>query len=165
MPKLGQITITWEQRKLGEITDISKGVQRGKQEISEIQTTENPYPVYNGGKDVSGYTDEFNRENKVIVSEGGASAGFVNYYKGKYWSGGYNFTIDNLGNNINFIRAILDANQQKLYELKVGSGLPNIQLGSIRDFEINIPNLDEQIKIGSLFKNFDHLITPHQRML
>lgn len=153
----------WEQRKLGEVTEISKGVQRGKQEISEIQTSENPYPVYNGGQDVSGFTDEYNRENKVMVSEGGASAGYVNYFSDRYWSGGHNFTIDNLDNDLYFIKSILDANQQKLYGLKVGSGLPNIQLGAIKNFDIYIPSIDEQIKIGSFFATIDSLITLHQR--
>lgn len=155
-------TDDWEKSKLGEVTEISKGVQRGKQEISEVQTVENPYPVYNGGQDVSGYTNEFNRENKVMVSEGGASAGFVNYYKSKYWSGGHNFTIDNLENDINFIRAILDANQEKLYGLKVGSGLPNVQLGSIKEFEIIIPKFKEQTQIGTFFVNLDCIIALHQ---
>ncbi|QGX47317.1 restriction endonuclease subunit S [Streptococcus equinus] len=158
-------TNDWEQRKLGEVTEISKGVQRGKQEISEIQTSENPYPVYNGGQDVSGFTDEYNRENKVMVSEGGASAGYVNYFSDRYWSGGHNFTIDNLDNDLYFIKSILDANQQKLYGLKVGSGLPNIQLGAIKNFDIYIPSIDEQIKIGSFFATIDSLITLHQRKL
>lgn len=158
-------TDDWEQHRLGEVTEISKGVQRGKQEISEIQTSENPYPVYNGGQDVSGFTDEYNRENKVMVSEGGASAGYVNYFSDRYWSGGHNFTIDNLDNDLYFIKSILDANQQKLYGLKVGSGLPNVQLGAIKNFDICIPSTDEQIKIGSFFATIDSLITLHQRKL
>ncbi|HFI0781988.1 TPA: restriction endonuclease subunit S, partial [Streptococcus suis] len=117
--------------KLGDVVNIQKGTQRGKQEISEIQSEQFPYPVYNGGQNVSGYTDEYNRVNMVIISEGGASAGYVNYYSGKFWSGGHNFSIDNLDNNLLYIKSILEFNQQKLYELKVGSGLPNVQLGSI----------------------------------
>ncbi|HFI0387439.1 TPA: restriction endonuclease subunit S, partial [Streptococcus suis] len=118
----------WEEVKLGDVVNIQKGTQRGKQEISEIQSEQFPYPVYNGGQNVSGYTDEYNRENMVIISEGGASAGYVNYYSGKFWSGGHNFSIDNLDNNLLYIKSILEFNQQKLYELKVGSGLPNVQL-------------------------------------
>ncbi|HFI0253154.1 TPA: restriction endonuclease subunit S, partial [Streptococcus suis] len=112
----------WEEVKLGDVVNIQKGTQRGKQEISEIQSEQFPYPVYNGGQNVSGYTDEYNRVNMVIISEGGASAGYVNYYSGKFWSGGHNFSIDNLDNNLLYIKSILEFNQQKLYELKVGSG-------------------------------------------
>lgn len=155
----------WNKRKLGEIVSIFKGEQRGKQEISIIRTDENPYPVYNGGRNVSGYTDEYNRENKVMLSEGGASAGFVNYYKDKYWSGGHNFTIDNLENNLDFIYAILSANQDKLYGLKVGSGLPNIQLNSIVNFEVSLPSIEEQKKLGFFFKNMNDVITLQQQEL
>ncbi|WP_315307215.1 restriction endonuclease subunit S [Enterococcus devriesei] len=155
----------WNKRKLGEIVSIFKGEQRGKQEISIIRTDENPYPVYNGGRNVSGYTDEYNRENKVMLSEGGASAGFVNYYKDKYWSGGHNFTIDNLENNLDFIYAILSANQDKLYGLKVGSGLPNIQLNSIVNFEVSLPSIEEQKKLGFFFKNMNDVITFQQQEL
>ncbi|HEM4129764.1 TPA: restriction endonuclease subunit S [Streptococcus suis] len=145
----------WEEVKLGEVVNIQKGTQRGKQEISEIQSEQFPYPVYNGGQNVSGYTDEYNRENMVIVSEGGASAGYVNYYSGKFWSGGHNFSIDNLDNNLLFIKSILEFNQQKLYELKVGSGLPNVQLGSINQFVLSIPSLPEQEAIGTFFQTLD----------
>ncbi|WP_408539702.1 restriction endonuclease subunit S [Streptococcus suis] len=148
----------WEEVKLGEVVNIQKGTQRGKQEISEIQSEQFPYPVYNGGQNVSGYTDEYNRENMVIVSEGGASAGYVNYYSGKFWSGGHNFSIDNLDNNLLFIKSILEFNQQKLYELKVGSGLPNVQLGSINQFVLSLPSLPEQEFIGTFFQTLDQEI-------
>lgn len=149
----------WEEVKLGEVVNIQKGTQRGKQEISEIQSEQFPYPVYNGGQNVSGYTDEYNRENMVIVSEGGASAGYVNYYSGKFWSGGHNFSIDNLDNNLLFIKSILEFNQQKLYELKVGSGLPNVQLGSINQFVLSLPSLPEQEAIGIFFQTLDQEMT------
>ncbi|HFI0335905.1 TPA: restriction endonuclease subunit S [Streptococcus suis] len=145
----------WEEVKLGDVVNIQKGTQRGKQEISEIQSEQFPYPVYNGGQNVSGYTDEYNRENMVIISEGGASAGYVNYYSGKFWSGGHNFSIDNLDNNLLYIKSILEFNQQKLYELKVGSGLPNVQLGSINQFTILLPSLPEQEAIGTFFQTLD----------
>lgn len=149
----------WEEVKLGDVVNIQKGTQRGKQEISEIQSEQFPYPVYNGGQNVSGYTDEYNRENMVIISEGGASAGYVNYYSGKFWSGGHNFSIDNLDNNLLYIKSILEFNQQKLYELKVGSGLPNVQLGSINQFTIFLPSLPEQEAIGTFFQTLDQEIS------
>ena len=127
----------WEERKLENIAQINKGIQRGKQEISSVRNELNPYPVYNGGKKASGYTDECNRENSVMVSEGGASAGYVNYYSGKYWSGGHNFTISNdTKHDTFFLLYVLQKSQEKLYKLQVGTGLPNIQLKSIKDFPI-----------------------------
>ena len=159
-------TDDWEQRKLGDIAQINKGIQRGKQEISSVRNELNPYPVYNGGKKASGYTDEYNRENSVMVSEGGASAGYVNYYSGKYWSGGHNFTISNdTKHDTFFLLYVLQKSQEKLYKLQVGTGLPNIQLKSIKDFPIYSTSNTEQAKVGSFFKQLDKTIALHQRKL
>ena len=156
----------WEERKLENIAQINKGIQRGKQEISSVRNELNPYPVYNGGKKASGYTDECNRENSVMVSEGGASAGYVNYYSGKYWSGGHNFTISNdTKHDTFFLLYVLQKSQEKLYKLQVGTGLPNIQLKSIKDFPIYSTSNTEQQKIGSFFKQLDNTIALHQRKL
>ena len=159
-------TDDWEERKLENIAQINKGIQRGKQEISSVRNELNPYPVYNGGKKASGYTDECNRENSVMVSEGGASAGYVNYYSGKYWSGGHNFTISNdTKHDTFFLLYVLQKSQEKLYKLQVGTGLPNIQLKSIKDFPIYSTSNTEQQKIGSFFKQLDDTIALHQRKL
>ena len=159
-------TDDWEERKLENIAQINKGIQRGKQEISSVRNELNPYPVYNGGKKASGYTDEYNRENSVMVSEGGASAGYVNYYSGKYWSGGHNFTISNdTKHDTFFLLYVLQKSQEKLYKLQVGTGLPNIQLKSIKDFPIYSTSNTEQQKIGSFFKQLDNTIALHQRKL
>lgn len=149
----------WEEVKLGDATDISKGQQRGKQEIGSIRSEKNCYPVFNGGQNPSGYTDEFNRDSKIMVSEGGASAGYVNYYGDKYWSGGHNFTIDNLENDLFFLFACLQSHQQELYSFQVGSGLPNIQLGTIKTLIVFLPTLAEQTAIGTFFQSLDTQIS------
>ncbi len=101
-----------------------------------------------------------------MVSEGGASAGYVNYYSGKYWSGGHNFTISNdTKHDTFFLLYVLQKSQEKLYKLQVGTGLPNIQLKSIKDFPIYSTSNTEQQKIGSFFKELDDTIALHQRKL
>lgn len=152
----------WKEVKLGEFVDISKGTQRNKEFLSPIADDKNCYPVYNGGKQESGYTDEFNRDANIMISEGGASAGFVNYFDGKYWSGGHNFTIDELENDIFYVLALLESKQQELYLLQVGSGLPNIQLGSLKDVIITYPIFSEQKVIGSFFQDLDKAIAKQE---
>ena len=158
-------TEPWEEKKLGDFVEISKGIQRNKEFLSPNADSKNCYPVYNGGKQESGYTDEFNREGNIMISEGGASAGFVNYFDGKYWSGGHNFTIDELENDIYYVLALLESQQQELYSLQVGSGLPNIQLNSLKKVIITFPAFLEQQAIGSFFQDIDQLISLQQRKL
>lgn len=152
----------WKEVKLGDFVEISKGIQRNKEFLSPNADSKNCYPVYNGGKQESGYTDEFNREGKIMISEGGASAGFVNYFDGKYWSGGHNFTIDELENDIYYVLALLESQQQELYSLQVGSGLPNIQLNSLKKVIITFPAFLEQQAIGSFFQDIDKAIAKQE---
>ena len=152
----------WKEVKLGDFVEISKGIQRNKEFLSPNADSKNCYPVYNGGKQESGYTDEFNREGNIMISEGGASAGFVNYFDGKYWSGGHNFTIDELENDIYYVLALLESQQQELYSLQVGSGLPNIQLNSLKKVIITFPAFLEQQAIGAFFQDLDKVITKQE---
>ncbi len=152
----------WKEVKLGDFVEISKGIQRNKEFLSPNADNKNCYPVYNGGKQESGYTDESNREGNIMISEGGASAGFVNYFDGKYWSGGHNFTIDELENNIHYVLALLESQQQELYSLQVGSGLPNIQLNSLKKVIIAFPDFQEQEAIGSFFQDLDKAIAKQE---
>ena len=94
-------TEAWEQRKLHQISLLSKGEQLGKNAMSST----GPYYVLNGGKEPSGYTNNYNTEaNTISISEGGNSCGYVNYNTEKYWSGGHNYTLTSLKLNLKKIR-------------------------------------------------------------
>ena len=43
------------------------------------------------------------------------------------------------------------------------SGQPGVNAQEYAEFEINVPKKEEQTKIGTYFRNIDHLITLHQR--
>lgn len=52
------------------------------------------YPVINGGIFASGYVEVYNQvSNTITVSQGGASAGFVNFIETKFWLGAHAFAI------------------------------------------------------------------------
>ena len=79
-----------EWRKLGEVVEISKGKQLNKTELKE----KGKYPAYNGGKIYSGWTDKYNvDENTIIISQGGASAGYVNFIENKFWANAHCYYI------------------------------------------------------------------------
>ena len=71
----------WEKIKLGQIANISIGE-------FVIKTKQNPnakYPVFNGGKNYTGFYNEYNNEgNKIVISARGAYAGFVNFVVDKF---------------------------------------------------------------------------------
>ncbi|UTA67266.1 restriction endonuclease subunit S [Emticicia sp. 21SJ11W-3] len=154
----------WEVKTLGKVCDIIKGEQLNRIELTE----KGKYPCQNGGVNPSGFTDKFNsEENTITISEGGNSCGYVNFITSKFWLGGHcyklktNKKVDTL-----FLFQALKHNEEKIMRLRVGSGLPNIQLNAIRNFEFVICNsLPEQQKIASCLSALDEVIVAHSQKL
>ncbi len=155
----------WELCKLIGILDIIKGTQKSKSELSTNQNNCTPYPVYNGGINPSGYTNIYNRENAITISEGGDSAGFVNFVQEKFFSGGHNYTIVNNVTDTLFLFFYLCSIQEEIMRLRVGTGLPNIQKPTLMNLEIQKTTDNEQKFIGLFLKNIDILITLTQNKL
>ena len=150
----------WENNNLGEICKIIKGEQ-----INKLSLLENgKYYVLNGGISPSGYINTYNTlENTISISEGGNSCGYVKFNIEKFWSGGHNYTLNELKTKTLFLYSFLKAKQQKIMALRVGSGLPNIQKNTLSNISISIPNSKEQEKIGAFFSKLDKLISLQQR--
>ena len=146
----------WNSATLGEFGEIIKGQQINKIDL----LPSGKYYVLNGGITPSGYTNSFNtNENIISISEGGNSCGFVNFNKEKFWSGGHNYTLQNLVINTRFLYALLKYREKNIMSLRVGSGLPNIQKSSLLEFKIQIPtDLKEQEAIGEFFKKIDEIL-------
>ena len=153
----------WEKVKLGEICTIKKGTQINK---SELSSTGNYY-VLNGGIDASGYINVYNTEKDTIsISEGGNSCGFVNFNIERFWSGGHNYTLQNVSINNRYLFAFLKFREEDIMNKRVGSGLPNIQKNALENFNILFPvNKAEQLAIASFFTNLDRQITLQSQRL
>ena len=142
----------WNLRKLSNLTKIQKG-----QQLNRILLTKtNLFPAWNGGITPSGYTDTWNTsENTVTISEGGNSCGFVNYCQEKFWCGGHCYALLDISREIEseFLFYFLKAHEKQIMNLRVGSGLPNIQRRDIENIEIAYPQLSEQRKIVQILSN------------
>ena len=156
------IANAWEQRKLGEIANIQKGQQLGKAEMSSTGT----YYVLNGGMEASGFTNQYNTlANTISISEGGNSCGYVSLNLEHFWSGGHNYTLQNLKINTIFLYQWLKRQEKRIMALRVGSGLPNIQKSSLQDVYVKYSTTTEQQAIALFLIKIDNLITLHQRGL
>ena len=146
----------WEEKKLGEIADIKKGQQVNGNELS----SKGKYYLLNGGINPSGYYDRYNTEKDTIsISEGGNSCGYVNYNKKRFWSGGHNYTINITGNiNSYYLYSYLKYKENNIMNLRVGSGLPNIQKKDVLIYPVVLPIPSEQQKIANFLLTFDEKI-------
>ena len=153
-------TDAWEQRKLWEIANIQKGQQLGKAEMRSAGT----YYVLNGGMEASGFTNQYNTPaNTISISEGGNSCGYVSLNLERFWSGGHNYTLQNLKIDTIFLYQWLKRHEKEIMALRVGSGLPNIQKSSLQDVEVAYSTTAEQQAIATFLIKIDNLITLHQR--
>ena len=149
-----------EWKKLGEVVKILKGKQLNKTELLE----EGEFPAYNGGKTYSGWTNKYNvDENTIIISQGGASAGYVNYVECKFWANAHCYYVDKNNEVDNrYIYHLLKMNQDYFMQSQHGSGIPALKLDKLKNFEIPIPSLEIQEKIVKILDKFTNYVTELQ---
>ncbi|MGL2671340.1 restriction endonuclease subunit S [Helicobacter pylori] len=146
----------WQKVRLGDICEIVKGQQINKISLNNTDK----YPVINGGIDFLGYTNKFNvSKNTIAISEGG-TCGYVRFMKSDFWSGGHNYSLQKISNKVNnlCLYHILKSYEKDIMKLGVGSGLKNIQLKALKDFEILLPPLNEQAAIANILSDVDNEI-------
>lgn len=147
----------WEEKRLGDVCFIKKGIQLNRDGLS----IDIGYPVINGGIEPSGYTDKWNtKSNTITISEGGNSCGYVNFISEKFWCGGHCYSLLKLTNNIDqlYLFQYLKMLQKNIMRLRVGSGLPNIQKKDLENILLHTPSMPEQELISSFLSSIDDLI-------
>lgn len=156
---------SWNKIKLGDVCHIAKGQQFNKIDLEKSGN----FPCINGGINPSGYTDKWNTEaNTITISEGGNSCGFVNFLQTRFWSGGHCYSLLCLKDNIdmNFLYQALKGRESLIMGLRVGSGLPNIQLKAINEFEFEYPeDKSEQIRISQILYKSDSAIAKTEALI
>lgn len=66
----------------------------GQQLNKTLMSDSGKYAVLNGGIGHSGRFDEFNTEGETIaISQGGASAGYVNFVNERFWAGAHCYVV------------------------------------------------------------------------
>ena len=143
--------------KLADLCLINKGKQLNKNLLSNI----GQYPVYNGGIDLSGYWSTYNtNKNTITISQGGCSAGYVNWVNTNFWAGAHCFILTNPSKQVNYkyLYYYLKAIQNHLFNLKKGAGIPGLAKEDLAKAEIILPSLDIQQLIVNKLNLFNELI-------
>lgn len=145
--------------KLKQLAYIVKGDQ-----INNDQLLSNgSYYMMNGGTSPSGYLDSYNvSENTISISEGGNSCGYVQFNSSPFWSGGHCYTIQNVNSALienKYLYHYLKYKEKEMMNLRIGTGLPNIQKKDLENFTILVPSLLIQRKNLALFEMLDEKIS------
>ena len=145
-----------EWKTLGEVARLEKGKQLNKTALLE----EGAYPAYNGGVSFSGFTNTYNyKENTIIISQGGASAGFVNFVTTKFYANAHCYVIlpnTELVEN-RFVYHLLKSSQEILMSRQLGAGIPALRTSEILGIPIPLPPLPVQQEIVRILDKFTTL--------
>lgn len=133
-------------KKLCEVSEIEKGKQLNKTLLTET----GEYPVINGGINPSGYWHEYNNEaNTIVISQGGASAGYVNWMTTPFFAGAHAYVVKTNEELVQkrYAYHFLKMNQVKFMQNQYGAGIPALAKSDLANLLIPIPPLSVQTEI------------------
>jgi type I restriction enzyme R subunit len=185
LPQKVKFSHAWEQRKLGEIGKTYTGLSGKTKEdfghgeaqlitymniftnpISNPQTTEK-VEIDNRQNTVN-YGDIFFTTSSETPEEVGMSSIWLDNAENTYLNSfcfGYRLN-ENIQINPYYLAYLLRAKRFRDNMILLAQGISryNISKNKVMEISIDIPkNKDEQLRVGSIFKNLDNLIALHQR--
>ena len=165
-------TDPWERRKLGEYVSITSGEAPSKfEEGTELYVkvddlnyndkyvvdTQNKVAEHSTVKRVTKGSVVFPKRGAAIMTNKVRILGIDSYMDTNMMA----LTSERLDSE--FLYNIIS--KEGLYKIADTSTIPQINNKHIEPYEVKIPSLDEQRRIGVYFKQLDNLITLHQREL
>ena len=152
-------TDPWEQRKLGELCNITTGKLDANAMVSDGQ-----YDFYTSGIDVFKIDVAAFEGPAITIAGNGASVGYMHLADGKFNAYQRTYVLTDFLADRQFLNvAIGNELPDKIQEEVRGSGIPYIVLNMLTDLAIPFPSHEEQYAIGVYFQQLDNLITLHQR--
>ena len=171
----------WEQRKLG---DIASSFEYGLNAAAKEYDGENKYiritdiddnmhefltdALTSPDIDLAGAENYKLAEGDILFARTGASVGKSYIYRNSdglvYYAG---FLIrarirKEYDTEFVFQNTLTDKYNKYIVVTSQRSGQPGVNAQEYSEFEIRVPEKEEQTKIGVYFRNIDHLITLHQ---
>ena len=172
----------WEQRKFG---DIASSFEYGLNVAAKEYDGENKYiritdiddnthefltdSLTSPDIDLTGADNYKLIEGDILFARTGASVGKSYIYRNSdglvYYAG---FLIrarikEECDAEFVFQNTLTDRYNKYIAVTSQRSGQPGVNAQEYAEFEIKVPKKEEQTKIGTYFRNLDHLITLHQR--
>ena len=160
----GENAEAWEQRKLG---DISK-IKTGSSDLQDADAT-GKYPFFVRSENIE-RSNRFLYEGEAILIPGEGRLGEIYHYiNGKFDYHQRVYKISNFSDyNVQglFVLYYLK-NNFKRHALKytVKATVDSLRLPTLLEFNLMVPNNEEQQKIGTFLKQIDNTITLHQRKI
>ncbi|GAA6927863.1 restriction endonuclease subunit S [Helicobacter pylori] len=145
----------WQKVRLGDICEITTGSLDANEMVYYGK-----YRFYTCAKEYY-FIDKYAFDTEaILISGNGAYVGYVHYYKGKFNAYQRTYVLDNFSEHIIFVKYFLTMFLQSHIQTNKNEGnTPYIVMGTLKDFEILLPPLNEQIAIANILSALDNEIT------
>ena len=152
-------TDDWKQCKLGDVADITTGSRNHQDSV-----TDGKYPFFVRSDKVE-RLNEYDFDTRAILVPGDGRIGEIfHYYNGKFALHQRVYKVDNFdGINALFLLGKFKYSFKKhALRLNAQGTVPSLRLPMFTNWNISIPNITEQERIGSFFRKLDRTITLHE---
>jgi len=138
----------WEVKKIGKIAPLQRGFDLPNKDLRNGK-----YPVvYSNG--IVNYHNKFMAKAPGVVTGRSGTIGKVTNVIDDYWAHNTALWVtDFKGNNPKYIYYLFL--KIKLERFASGSGVPTLNRNDVHDFEVAIPNYDEQTRIAQILSDMD----------
>ncbi|PUD13102.1 restriction endonuclease subunit S [Helicobacter pylori] len=145
----------WQRVRLEDICEITTGSLDANEMVHYGK-----YRFYTCAKEYY-FIDKYAFDTEaILISGNGAYVGYVHYYKGKFNAYQRTYVLDNFSEHIIFVKYFLTIFLQSHIQTNRNEGnTPYIVMATLKDFEILLPPLNEQIAIANILSGLDHEIT------
>ena len=152
-------TDPWEQRKLGEFTDIVTG-KLGANAVKE----DGEYDFYTSGIQKYKIDVPAFEGPAITIAGNGATVGYMHLADGKFNAYQRTYVLSAFKANREFLFYEIGNKLPKKIAQEARTGnIPYIVMDMLTDLQISIPSEQEQRIVGGFMMNIDNLITLHQR--
>ncbi len=141
----------WQRVRLGDICEITTGSLDANEMVHYGK-----YRFYTCAKEYY-FIDKYAFDTEaILISGNGAYVGYVHYYKGKFNAYQRTYVLDNFSEHIIFVKYFLTMFLQSHIQTNRNEGnTPYIVMATLKDFEIPLPPLNEQIAIANILSDLD----------
>ncbi len=144
----------WQRVRLGDICEITTGSLDANEMVHYGK-----YRFYTCAKEYY-FIDKYAFDTEaILISGNGAYVGYVHYYKGKFNAYQRTYVLDNFSEHIIFIKYFLTMFLRSHIQTNRNEGnTPYIVMATLKNFEIPLPPLNEQIAIANILSDLDNEI-------
>ncbi|WRD32996.1 restriction endonuclease subunit S [Helicobacter pylori] len=152
--RLKSFNQAWQKVRLGDICEITTGSLDANEMVHYGK-----YRFYTCAKEYY-FIDKYAFDTEaILISGNGAYVGYVHYYKGKFNAYQRTYVLDNFSEHIIFVKYFLTMFLQSHIQTNKNEGnTPYIVMATLKDFEIPLPPLNEQIAIANILSALDNEI-------